>query len=88
MFYRGDAGKKPKKEPDYKVKDPAVIEINRELARLKDKCESEGLAPEEAMGRLIAHAAEKLGESPELVRTHRFSWISGQIELRLTPDKG
>lgn len=85
-MFRADTAKK-QKEPDYTVKDPRALRLNLELAALKEKCGSDGLNPEATLDQLIAHAAEGLSAEPDLARTHRFSWISGKIELRLTPDK-
>ena len=85
-MFRADTAKK-QKEPDYSVKDPKALELNRELARLKERCRSEGLGPEDTLDKLMTKAAEGLSAEPDLARTHRFSWISGKIELRLTPDK-
>ena len=89
MMSSGNAfGRKPAaKEPDYTVKDPKAIEINGELARLKERCKSEQLGPETTLDTLMAHAASKLEEPPDLAKTHRFSWISGLIEIRLTAGK-
>ncbi len=60
-----------------------VKTINRELRRLKAKLEREGLGEEEKLGRLLTHAEGKLRAVPGLSDSHRFSWVSGEVEKRL-----
>ncbi len=62
-----------------------VRRINNELRRLKDRCESEGLGQEETLERLVAHAEGKLRAAPALSGSHRFSWVSGEVEKRMLP---
>lgn len=60
-------------------------DINRELRKLKERCASEGLGEEETLGRLLAHAEGELRAVPGLSASHRFSWVSGEVERRMLP---
>ncbi len=65
--------------------DQRVESINRELRKMKERCASDGLGPEETLGRLLAHAEGELRAVPGLSASHRFSWVSGEVERRMLP---
>ncbi len=63
----------------------AAKRINRELRKLKERCEGDGLCAEETLGKMLAHAETELRAVPGLAESHRFSWVSGEIEKRMLP---
>ncbi len=67
------------------AKKKAVERINAELRKLKERCEGEGLGPEETLGRMLSQAEIELKAVPGLSETHRFSWVSREVEKRMLP---